>query len=115
MAIFLLDMWMPLKDKRKENEEVVKKILQFGEKHPEISKHVKSLRYFKQGIGAKPAEKRVLITEFASLTEMDKFFHKLRKNKEWQKIAQQWSAVMDPNTVQSVLWNDQLRELWTEK
>ena len=74
MAIFLLDMWMSLKGKRKENDEVVEKILQFGEKHPKISKHVKSLRYFKQGIGGKPAGRRVLITEFASLTEMDRLF-----------------------------------------
>jgi len=70
-------MWMPLKGKRKENNEVVEKILHFGEKHPKISKHVKSLRYFKQGIGGKPFGKRVLITEFARLTEMDKFFRKL--------------------------------------
>ena len=88
MTIFLLDTWMPLKGKRKENDEVVEKILQFGEKHPEISKHAKSVRYFKQGIGGKPAGRRVLITEFASLTEMDRFFRKLRKNKDWQKIAQ---------------------------
>lgn len=61
MAIFLLDMWMSLKGKRKENYEVVEKILQFGEKHPKISKHVKSVRYFKQGIGGKSAGARVLI------------------------------------------------------
>ena len=115
MAIFLLDMWMPLKGKCKENDEVVERILQFGEKHPKISKYVKSLRYFKQGIGGKPAGRRVLITEFASLTEMDRFFRKLQKNKDWQKIAQKWSEVMNPNTVQSVLWHDQLRDLWTEK
>jgi hypothetical protein len=108
-------MWVPLKDKRKENDEVVKEILQFGKKHPEISKYVKSARYFKESIGGKPAERRVLITEFASLTEMDRFFRRLRKNKDWQKIAQKWSAVMNPNTVQSVLWNDQLRDLWIEK
>ena len=74
MVIFLLDMWMPLKGKRKENDEVAEKILRFGEKHPKTSKHVKSLRYFKHGIGGKPAGRRVLITEFASLTEMDRLF-----------------------------------------
>jgi len=47
---------MPQKRKRKENDEVVEKILQFGEKHPEISKLVKSLRYFKQGMAENPLE-----------------------------------------------------------
>lgn len=115
LSIFLIDTWVHVKGKRKENEEVVKKILQYGARHPDISKYVESLRYFKHSIGGKPAGRRVLITEFTSLTDMDRFFNKLRKEKEWQKIAQEWAEVMDSSTVESQLWNDQFRNLWVEK
>ena len=94
---------------------MVNKILQYGTKHPDISKHVKSLRYFKHGIGGKPPGRRVLITEFASLSDMDTFFNKLRKETEWQKIMQDWTDVMEQTTVETLLWSDQHRELWTEK
>lgn len=115
MAIFLLDTWVPLKGKEKDNEEVVKKILQYGAKHLDIAKHVKSLRCFKQSVGGKPPGKYVLITEFLNLAEMEKFFVKLGEEAEWQKIRQEWNEVIDPSTVETQLWNDQHRELWTEK
>lgn len=115
MAIFLLDTWVPVKGKEKENEEVVKRVLQYGAEHPDISKYVKSLRYFKQSIGGKPPGRRVLITEFASLRDMDKFFNKLGKETKWQEIIQEWRDVMEQTTVETLLWNDQHRKLWTEK
>jgi hypothetical protein len=108
-------MWVPAKDKEKENEQIVKKILQYGSKHPNISKYVKSLRYFKQGIGGKPPGRRVLITEFATLSDMETFFKKLQNEMEWQRLRQEWTDVMDKNTVETMLWNDQERELWIEK
>ncbi|MGQ9507452.1 MAG: hypothetical protein ACUVTB_06320 [Candidatus Bathycorpusculaceae bacterium] len=115
MAIFLLDTWVPIKGKEKENEQIAKKILQYGSKHPDISKYAKSLRYFKQGIGGKPPGRCVLITEFSSLSDMEKFFTKLQNEIEWQKLRQEWADVMDKNTVETMIWNDKERELWTEK
>jgi len=44
-------MWVPVKNRDEENERIVRKILQYGAKHPEVSKYVMSLRYFKQSIG----------------------------------------------------------------
>jgi len=115
LAIFLLDTWFPVKGKEKENEEVVKKILQYRVKHPDISKYVKSLRYFRHSIGGKPPGRRVLITEFASLSGMDTFFNKLGKETGWQEIIREWRDVMEQTTVETLLWNDLHRKLWTEK
>jgi len=115
LAIFLLDTWVPAKGKEKENEEVVRKILQYGATHADISKYVKSLRYFRHGIGGRPPGKRVLMTEFASLSDMDIFFDKLGKETEWQEIIQEWRDVMEQTTLETLLWNDQHRKLWTEK
>lgn len=114
LAIFLLDTWVPAKGKEKDNEEVVKKILQYGATHADISKYVKSLRYFRHGIGGRPPGRRVLITEFASLSDMDTFFNKLGKETEWREITQEWRDVMEQTTVETLLWNDQHRKLWTE-
>jgi len=54
MAVFLLDTWTVVKGKKMENEEVVRQILQYGSKHHEAFKLVKSLRCFRQSIGGKP-------------------------------------------------------------
>jgi hypothetical protein len=115
LAIFLLDTWVPAKGKEKENEEVAKKILQYGATHADISKNVKSLRYFRHGIGGSPPGRRVLITEFASLSDMDTFFKKLGKETEWREIIQEWRDVTEQTTTETLLWNDQHRKLWTEK
>jgi hypothetical protein len=45
---------------------------------------------------------------------MDKFFKKLQKETEWKKIVQEWTDVMEPATVETLIWNDQHRRLWTE-
>ena len=115
MGIFLVDTWVPARGKEKENEEVVKKILQYGAKHSEVSKCVKSLRCFKQSIGGKPPGRWVLVTEFKSLSDMDAFFNDIQNDPEWQKISLEWKDVMDQATVETMIWNDHSRKLWTEK
>jgi len=81
----LLDMWNVAKGKEAENEEVVRQILQYGGTHPEAFKLVKSLRCFRQSIGRKPPGKFVLVTEFASLHDMEEFFKKIRKRQRVEK------------------------------
>ena len=72
----MLDMWTVAKGKEVENEEVVRQILQYGGNHPEAFSLVKSLRCFRQSLGGKPPGKFVLVTEFASLHDMEEFFQK---------------------------------------
>lgn len=115
MAVFLIDTWVPFKNRDEGNERIVKRILQYGAKHPEVSKYVMSLRYFKQSIGGNPPGRRVLITEFKSLSDMDAFFKEIQNEPEWQKISHEWKNVMDQTTVETMIWNDQHRKLWTEK
>ncbi|MBX5320777.1 MAG: hypothetical protein QHH12_01415 [Candidatus Bathyarchaeota archaeon] len=115
MAFFLLDTWVVLKGKEEENEEVVRQILQYGRHHPDIFKHVKSLRCFKQSIGGKPPGMYVLITEFASLSDMEDFLRKIKVGGEWKQIEQKWKEVMDQSSIESIIWSDMFRELWTEK
>ncbi|MEM2385721.1 MAG: hypothetical protein QXO67_01950 [Candidatus Bathyarchaeia archaeon] len=115
MAIFLLDTWTVIKGKEAENEDVVKQILQYGGKHPEISRFVKSLRCFRQSIGGKPPGKFVLITEFASFHEMEDFFRKIGEDGNWKEIKRKWKDVMDQTSSESLLWTDVFRELWKEK
>jgi hypothetical protein len=115
LAVFLIDSWVPVKGGDEENERIVKEILQYGAKHPGISKYVISLRYFKQSIGGKPPGRRVLITEFKSLADMEAFFKEIRNEPEWQKIYYEWQNVIDQTTVETVIWNDQHRKLWIEK
>lgn len=38
---------------------------------------------------------------------MANFFMKLQNEAEWQKLKQEWADVMDKNTVENMLWNDQ--------
>jgi hypothetical protein len=115
LAVFLIDSWVPVKGKDEENERIVKEILQYGARHPEASKYVMSLRYFKQSIGGKPPGRRVLITEFKDLSDMEAFFKEIRNEPEWQKISREWRNVMDQTTVETMIWNDQHRKLWMEK
>jgi hypothetical protein len=115
MAVFLLDMWTVAKGKEAENEEVVRQILQYGGTHPEAFNLVKSLRCFRQSIGGKPPGKFVLVTEFASLHDMEEFFKKIREDSEWRKIERKWRSVMEQAFSESLLWVDAFRELWTEK
>ncbi|MEM3874464.1 MAG: hypothetical protein QXU45_04965 [Candidatus Bathyarchaeia archaeon] len=115
MAVFLLDMWTVAKGKEAENEDVVKQILQYGGKHHETLQLVKSLRCFRQSIGGKPPGKFVLVTEFASLHEMEESFKKIREDSEWRKIERKWREVMDHTSSESLLWSDVFRELWKEK
>lgn len=115
MAIFEIDMWVVYKGKRKEQEEIMKEIFEYGKKHPEASSNMKSLRFFRQGIGGSPVGRFVLITEFESLADMEKFYSILEKDEEWLKIKKKWSSVIDLNTMHVAVWNDQLRDLWVEK
>lgn len=115
MAVFLIDMWTVVRGKEAENEEVVQQVLQYGNKHPEAFKPVKSLRCFRQSIGGKPPGKIVLVTEFASLHEMEEFFKKIREDSEWRKIERKWKGVMEHAFSESLLWVDVFRELWKEK
>jgi len=115
MAVFLLDMWTVAKGKEAENEEVVRQILQYGGTHPEAFNLVKSLRCFKQSIGGKPPGKFVLVTEFASLHDMEEFFKRIKDDSEWRKIERKWRSVMEQAFSESLLWTDVFRELWTEK
>jgi len=85
MAVFLLDMWTVAKGKEAENEEVVRQILQYGGTHPETFNLVKSLRCFRQSIGGKPPGKFVLVTEFASLHDMEDFSKRLGKTASGEK------------------------------
>lgn len=115
MAIYEVDSWVVCKGKRKEQEEIMKEIFEYGQKHPETSAYVKSLRFFRQGIGGSPVGRFVLITEFESLADMEKFYGILEKDEEWLKIKKKWSSVIDDNTMHVALWNDQLRNLWVER
>jgi hypothetical protein len=115
LAVFLIDTWVPVKDGDEENERIVKEILQYGAKHPEVPKYVMSLRYFKQSIGGNPPGRRVLITEFKDLSDLEAFFKEIRNEPEWQKISHEWRNIMDQTTVETMIWNEQHRKLWTEK
>jgi hypothetical protein len=46
---------------------------------------------------------------------MDTFFKKLGKETEWREIIQEWRDVTEQTTIETLLWNDQHRKLWTEK
>jgi len=46
---------------------------------------------------------------------MENFFERLKNEVEWQKLKQKWADVMEQTTVETLLWTDQHRELWTEK
>ena len=84
-------------------------------RHPNISRYVKSLRVFRQGIGGDLIGRMVIITEFQSLTEMEEFYELLNKDEEWTKIKKEWASVIDMSTMQVSLWNDRLGDLWIEK
>jgi len=115
MAIFEVDSWIVCKGKQKEQEEIMREVFNYGKKHPEISKYVKSLRFFRQGIGGTPVGRYVLITEFKSLAEMEKFYSILEKDEEWLKIKKKWDSIIDLKTMNVALWSDKVRELWVEK
>lgn len=112
MAVFEVDTWLMCKGKRKEQEVIMKEIFEYGKKHLEISKYVKSLRFFRQGIGGNPVGRFVLITEFESLADMERFYNLLEKDAEWLKIKERWISLIDLNTMNVSLWNDQLRDFW---
>lgn len=115
MAVFLVDTWVVCKGKGEEQEQIMREIFEYGNKHPEASQYVRSLRFFRQGIGGNPVGRLVLITEFKNLAEMERFFSLLGKDEEWRRIKEKWASVIDPNTMQNALWNDRLRDLWVEK
>lgn len=114
MAVFELDMWVVSQGKRNEQELIMKEIFEYGSKHPEVSAHVKCLRFFRQGIGGTPVGRFVLMTEFESMAAMERFYSIIEKDEEWLAIKKRWSSVVDMNTMHVVLWNDQLRDLWKE-
>ncbi|MEM3731369.1 MAG: hypothetical protein QW667_05090 [Candidatus Bathyarchaeia archaeon] len=114
MAVFEIETWLVREGKLKEQESIMKNIFEYGKRHPEISKYVKSLRFFRQGIGGKPVGRFVLITEFESLADMEKFYKLLQKDAEWLKIKEKWMSIINLNSMHVSLWNDQLRNLWIE-
>ena len=115
MAVFEIETYVVYPEKAEEHKLILKEIFDYGKRHPDISKHVKSLRVFKQGIGGNPLGSFVLVTEFESLSEMEAFYGKLKKDKEWQEIAEKWAKVIDLKTMHISIWNDVLRELWVER
>ncbi len=114
MAVFEVDTYVVAQSLLDKHEKVVKRIFDYGQRHLDISKYVKSLRLFRQGVGGDPVGKVVLITEFASLSEMEKFYYLLSKDADWLKIKKQWKSVIDLKTMHVSLWKDQLRDLWVE-
>jgi hypothetical protein len=115
MAVFEIETYVVYPEKVEEHELVLKEIFNYGKMHPDVSRHVKSLRVFKQGIGGDPVGSFVLVTEFESLSEIETFYAKLKKDKEWQEIAKKWAKVIDLKSMHISIWNDMCRELWIEK
>jgi hypothetical protein len=115
VAVFEVDSYVIIQGKEDEHERVLRKIFEYGKKHPDISKYVKSLRVFRQGIGGDPVGRIMMITEFQSLTDMEKFYELLNRDREWIRKRKEWASVIDMNTMRVNLWNDRLRDLWIEK
>lgn len=106
MVIFEVETWLLREGKNQRTEATMKEIFEYGKKHPEISRYVKSLRFFRQGIGGKPVGRFVLITEFESLADMERFYKLLEKDTDWLKIKEKWLSVIDSNSMNGSLWND---------
>jgi len=115
MAVFEVNTYVVIHGKESEHELILKEIFDYGRKHPEISKHVKSLRVFRQGVGGSPIGRFVLMTEFENLCEMEVFYTKLNKDKDWLKIREKWISVIDLGSMYVSLWIDRLRDFWVER
>jgi hypothetical protein len=115
MAVFEVDSYVLTENSQMKHEKIVQKIFDYGKKHPEVSKYVKSLRFFRQGIGGEPVGRFVLMTEFECLSNMEKFYTLLNKDEQWQRIKKDWASVIDSKTMNVSLWNDRLRNRWVEK
>jgi len=106
VAIFEVDVWVVCKGKWQEQEVIMKWVFEYGKKHPGASASVKSLRFFRQGIGGSPVGKFVLITGFESLADMEKFYSILEKDEEWLKVKKKGVSGVDLKTMNVAIWND---------
>lgn len=116
--IFEVESWRIAEGKEEEHKTGMHKWLKWVNKHRELFPEWKSVRYFVKDIAGTGSERHMVIWEYESLTDFEKY--KKRRGdyqgpyKEYKENDPYHKGVFNHQTMQVEVWRDLERELWIE-
>jgi len=103
MTILVMGTWLVKPEKQAEFSRLWQRFLKYMKNNPKLFKEVKSLKFFTQTFGGIMGS-HVELAEYESLADYEALHAKLKKNKEYAKLLQEFMLVVDPATItESVL------------
>jgi len=116
--IFEVESWKVAEGKEEEHKTLMRKWLQYVNDHRELFPEWKSVRYFVKDIAGKESERHMVIWEYESLSDFEKY-KKRRADypgpyEEYKENDPYHKGVFNHQTMQVEIWKDLERELWIE-
>jgi len=103
MTILVIGTWLVRPEKQVEYDRLWKRFLEFMKKNPKLFKEVKSLKFYTQTFGGITGS-IVELAEYESFAVYEAFQAKMKKNKEYMKLFQEFMLLIDPTAMtESVL------------
>jgi len=98
MTILVIGTWLVRPEKQVEFSRLWKRFLEYLKKNPKMFKEVKSLKFFTQMFGGIEGT-YVELAEYESLADYETFQTRIKKNKEYMKMFQEFMLLVDPTTL----------------
>jgi hypothetical protein len=118
MAIFEMESWYVAEGKEKEHKEAMRGWFTFINKHRELFKEWKSVRYFVKTIAGDESDRHFIIWEYNSLADFENYKQRRADYKgpyaEYKKVDPYHMGVFNHSGMKIEVWKDLDRDLWVE-
>lgn len=118
MPIFEVESWRVAEGKEDEHTESMRQWLKWVKDHRDLFKEWKSLRYFVKEIAGEETERHIVIWEYDSLADFEKYKERrgnyMGSYSEYKENDPYHQGVFNHQTIKVEIWKDKERELWIE-
>jgi len=118
MAIFEVESWLVAEGKDREHDAEMRRWLSWVNKHRDLFREWKSVRYFVKSIAGEESGRHFVMWEYDSLAAFEAYKKKRGDYqgpyKEYKENDPYYKGVFSHNTMRVEVWHDSERELWIE-
>ena len=111
MAIFEAESWLIAEGKHKEHDEEMHRWYKWVNEHRELFPEWKSVRYFEKHAAGDDSGRRMIIWEYDSFTDYEKYEGPY---KEYKENDPYYKGIFIHSRMRVEFWKDLERELWIE-
>jgi hypothetical protein len=118
MSIFEVETWRVIPGKEKEHEEALRVWMTWVREHKMYFPEWKTLRYFVKYIAGEETDRHIMIWEYESLADYEKYKNRRADYEgpyaEYQKVDPYHKGVFDKICMSVEVWKENDRDLWIE-